>query len=40
VVAMPMWLIVAIAISLFLLLMLGLALAWSKWMTRTGAPED
>jgi hypothetical protein len=37
---MPMWLIVAIAISLFLLLMLGLAFAWSKWMTRAGAPED
>jgi hypothetical protein len=35
-----MWLIVAIAISCFLILMLGLAFAWSKWMTRSEAPED
>jgi uncharacterized phage infection (PIP) family protein YhgE len=40
VVAVPMWLIVAIAISLFIILMLGLAFAWSKWMTRPEATED
>jgi hypothetical protein len=40
VVAVPMWLIVAIAISLFIILMLGLAFAWSKWMTRPEARED
>jgi hypothetical protein len=40
VVAVPMWLIVAIAISCFLILMLGLAFAWSKWMARPEAPEE
>jgi hypothetical protein len=40
VVAMPMWLIIAIAIAVFLVLMMGLAFAWSKWMTRSGAPDN
>jgi hypothetical protein len=37
---MPVWLMVVIVGSCFAVVMLGLAYAWSKWMTRDGAPED
>jgi len=40
VVAVPIWLILTLVIGGCIVLMLAITFAWSKWMTRPGAPED
>ena len=37
---MPIWLILTLVIGGCIVLMLAITVAWSKWMTRPGAPED
>jgi hypothetical protein len=40
VVAVPIWLMLTLVIGGCIVLGLTITYAWSKWMTRPGAPED